>query len=140
MNEFTRNNVPVNLEGTTGEAVEIVLKFKDDYAETWERNSDNTLKFEQVKRLLISEQFLCFFQKYKKNEEKGEYSHKIIIPFAEEKAIELIVILSQTSIDRFTKLYSYFVIKAKETIFITEPIKETVKRKCKIRLFCLHLS
>ena len=63
MNEFTRNNVPVNLEGTTGEAVEIVLKFKDDYAETWERNSDNTLKFEQVKRLLISEQFLCFFQK-----------------------------------------------------------------------------
>ncbi|MDR2650822.1 MAG: hypothetical protein LBC68_00700, partial [Prevotellaceae bacterium] len=134
MNEFTRNYTPVNLEGTIGETVEIVLKFKDDYSDTWNRNPDNMLKFEQVK-LFLSEQHICFFQKYKKNEVKGEYSHKIIIPFAEEKAIELIVTLSQTPVDRFTKLYSYFVIKAKETVFITEPTKDTIKKHCKIRLF-----
>lgn len=135
MTEFTRSFTPSNFEGISEETVEIVLKFKDDYAGTWERNADNTLKFEQVKRLLISEDNICFFQKHKKNEAKGEYSHKIIIPIAEEKAIELIVTLSQTPLDRFTKLYSYFVIKAKECIFITEPIKDTVKKNCKIRVF-----
>lgn len=136
MNDFQRHIAPDTMfEGVSDEVTPIVLKFKDDYASTWERNTDNTLKFEQVKRLFISEQHICFFQKYKKNEAKDEYSHKIIIPFAEEKAIELMVTLSQTPIDRFTKLYSYFVIKAKETVFITEPVKDTVKKNCKIRLF-----
>ena len=70
MTEFTRSFIPSNFEGISEETVEIVLKFKDDYAVTWERNADNTLKFEQVKRLLISEDNICFFQKYKKNEAK----------------------------------------------------------------------
>jgi hypothetical protein len=135
MDDFKRIYTPIDLEGISDEVIEIVLKFKDDYEATWERNTDNSLRFEQLKRFLISAEHVCYFQKYKKNETKNEYSHKIIVPFAEEKAIELTVILSQTAIDRFTKLYSYFIIKAKETVFISEPIKDTIQRKCIIRIF-----
>jgi hypothetical protein len=52
MTDFTRNYASVNLEGTTDEVLEISLKFKDGYAITWEKNADNTLKFERVKRRL----------------------------------------------------------------------------------------
>jgi len=138
MIDFSRNITPDNLfESVSDEVTPIVLKFKDDYAFTWERNEGNTefKKFEQVKRFLSSEPRICFFQKHKKNEVKNENSHKIIIPCSDERAIEFIVSLSQTSIDRFIKLYSYFVVKAKEIIFISEPIKDTAKRNCEVRLF-----
>jgi hypothetical protein len=132
MEDFTRNYAPVNLERTTDEAVEIVLKFKDDYATTWKGNQDNTLKFEQVKRLLSSEQCLCFFQKNKKNEQKNEFSHKIIVPIENDKSIELIVALSESKKDRFTT-YSYYVIKAKESVYINE-LKDSLKRSCSFRI------
>jgi superfamily I DNA and/or RNA helicase len=135
MSDFERNPASGNLFEGTDKIVEIVLKFKDDYAGTWERNADNTLKFEQVKRFLSSEPRICFFQKHKKNELKNENAHKIIIPCNDERAIEFIVSLSQKPIDRFTKLYSYFVVKAKEVIYISEPTKYTAKRNCEVRLF-----
>ncbi|MDR1984872.1 MAG: AAA family ATPase, partial [Prevotellaceae bacterium] len=134
MNEFLRNIAPNNLfEGITDEPVEIVLKFKDDYATTWERNQGNTLKFEQVKRLLNSEKRISFFQKNKKNEQKNEFSHKIIVPIEDDKSIELIVAFSESKMDRFTVYYSYFVIKAKESVYINEP-KDSLKRSCSFRI------
>lgn len=132
MNEFTRNYVPVNLEGTTDEAVEIVLKFKDDYAGTWEMNENNSLKFEQVKRFLTSEQRFCFFQKAKSDEKNNRSRHKIIVPIENEKAIEMIGTLFSFHIDQFTEKYAYLIIKAKETIYINEPVKDTKKINCKI--------
>ncbi len=137
MREFARNYAPVNLEGTIGEVVEIVLKFKDDYVATWERNTDNILKFDQIKRILSSKEQTCFFQKNKKNEAKGEFSHKITIPINNEKSIELIVVFSESRVDKFTSYYSYFVIKAKESIYINEP-KESIKRNCSIRIISNH--
>ena len=132
MENFTRNYTPVNLEGTTDEAIEIVLKFKDDYAGTWERNADNTLKFEQAKRLLSAKQHTCFFQKNKRNEQKNEFSHKIIVPIENDKSIDIIVTFSESKIDKFT-YYSYFVIKAKESVYINEP-KDSLKRNCSFRI------
>ena len=137
MREFARNYAPVNLEGTIGEVVEIVLKFKDDYAATWERNTDNILKFDKIKHTLSSREQICFFQKNKKNEAKGEFSHKITIPINNEKSIELIVVFSESRVDKFTSYYSYFVIKAKESIYINEP-KESIKRNCSIRIISNH--
>lgn len=138
MENFTRNYTPVNLEGTTDEAIEIVLKFKDDYAWTWERNADNTLKFEQVKHFLSSKQHTCFFQKQKIDEKNNRSRHKIIVPIKNEKAIELSVVLWSDKVDDFTTLHSYYVGKSKEVTFFNEPIKDTLKIDCSFRIATLN--
>lgn len=66
MEDLTRTHVPNNqLVSSSEEATPIVLKFKDEYADTWERNTDNTIKFDQVKRILLTKERICFFQKKK---------------------------------------------------------------------------
>ena len=130
MTEFTRSFTPSNFEGISEEVVDIVLKFKDDYADTWERNENNTLKFEQVKRILTSKPIFCFFQKQKSDERNNRSRHKIIVPLENEKAIELNVILWKDKIDTFTEVFSYFVGKSKEIPFFTEPNKDKETYKC----------
>jgi hypothetical protein len=47
MNDFQRYIAPDTIfEGVSDEVTPIVLKFKDDLAGTWERNENNSLKFE----------------------------------------------------------------------------------------------
>jgi hypothetical protein len=126
MNDFQRNITPDTMfEGVSDEATPIVLKFKDDYAGIWERNTNNTLKFEQVEHILTSEPRVCFFQKQKSDEKNNRSRHKIIVPVENEKAIELSVILWTDKVDAFTEEFSYFVGKSKEIPFFTEPNKET---------------
>jgi superfamily I DNA and/or RNA helicase len=143
MPDFKRDFTPVNLEGITDEPVEIVLKFKDDYAGTWERNADNTLKFEQVKRILTSEPHVCFFQKQKSfdktnrfGEQESVPQHKIIVPIGDEKAIEISVSLwkDRTNAMFNNEIYSYSVRKCKEISLFVEPTKDTYKSKCSFKI------
>lgn len=139
MTEFTRSYTPTNFEGTSEEIVNIVLKFKDDFAESWERNTNNDLKFEQVKRILTSEPHICFFQKQKSFDKTNKFGeresvlqHKIIAPIGDEKAIELSVSLwkDRTNTMFNNEVYSYSVRKCKEIAFYVEPIKDTYKSNC----------
>ncbi|MFT3739195.1 MAG: AAA domain-containing protein [Breznakibacter sp.] len=132
MAEFTRSFTTSNFEGISDEILNVVLKFKDDYTGTWERNESNSLKFEQVKRFLTSEPRLCFFQKAKNDEKNNKSRHKIIIPIDEEKTVELIGTLFSFHLDQFTEKYAYLIIKAKEAVYINEPIQDTKKVNCKI--------
>jgi superfamily I DNA and/or RNA helicase len=143
MSDFTRNYTPANLEGTTDEAVKIVLKFKDDYAGTWERNTNNTLKFEQVKRILTSDPRVCFFQKQKSfdkinkfGEQESVPQHKVIVPIGDEKAIEFGVSLwkDRTNAMFNNEIYSYSVRKCKEVALFVEPTKDTHKSKCSFEI------
>ena len=143
MTEFTRSFTPSNFEGISDEVVEIVLKFKDDFAGTWERNENNTLKFEQVKRILTSKPIYCFFQKQKIYEKTNRFgqvesipNHKIIIPIGDERAIEMKVSLWKDKTNSFfnSEVYSYSVGKSKEIPFFIEPTKETHKCNCSFRI------
>jgi len=119
------------------------LKFKDDYAGTWERNTDNTLKFEQVKRFLSSKQHTCFFQKQKNHEKTNKWgnpetvpNHKIIIPIGNDKAIEMNVSLwrEKTNAMFNNEIFSYSVRKSKEISLFAEPNKDTHKCNCTFRV------
>jgi hypothetical protein len=139
MTDFIRN-IPADtlFEGVSDDIIPIVLKFKDDYAGTWERNTNNTLKFEQVTRILTSEPHICFFQKQKSDEKNNRSRHKIIVPIEKEKAIELSVVLWTDKVDAFTEVFSYFVGKSKEMPFFTEPNKETYRCNSSFRIVNLN--
>jgi superfamily I DNA and/or RNA helicase len=140
MNDFQRNIASDTMfEGVSDEVTPIVLKFKDDYAGTWKRNTNNTLKFEQVKRILTSEPRVCFFQKQKSFDKTNKFGeresvpqHKIIVPIGEEKAIEFGVSLwkDRTNAMFNNEVYSYSVRKCKEIALWIEPTKDTHKSNC----------
>ena len=63
---FTRKSNDDNIfEGTSDKPIEVILKFKDDFEATYDRNTDNKFKFKQVERILTSETKICYFQKQK---------------------------------------------------------------------------
>lgn len=134
MVEFNRtpktNN---NFEGTSEEAIEIVLKVKDDFNDRYNRNPENKLRAEQVRELLLSENKICYFQKQKADDRNNRSRHKIIVPIGNEKAIEFVASLWTDKIDTFTELYSYRVAKFKEVGFFNAPTKNTTIRNCKFR-------
>ena len=121
-------------EKMSKEIVHIVLKFKDGFENTWERNVNNLLKFEQMKKILTSNNHTCYFQKQKNDANNNRSRHKIIIPIENEKAIELSVGLWCDKIDAFTEVFSYLVSKGKEISFLTEPIKDTFMCACSFQV------
>lgn len=134
MAEFNRRPETNNLfEGTSDEVIEVVLKVKDDFNDRYNRNSENKLRAEQLRELLLNENRICYFQKQKADDKNNRSRHKIIIPIGNERAIETIVGLSVAKIDTFTELYSYFIYKIKEVSFFNEPTKNTTQRNCIFR-------
>ncbi len=134
MAEFNRRPETNNIfEGTSDEVIEIVLKIKDDFNDRYNRNSENKLRAEQLRELLLNENRICYFQKQKADDKNNRSRHKIIIPIGNERAIETIVGLSVAKIDTFTELYSYFIYKIKEVSFFNEPTKNTTQRNCIFR-------
>lgn len=123
--EFTRNFSEINFSENKNEIVEIYLKFKDGYKDTWERNDSNTLKYNDLKRIL-SEPRTCYFQKQKKDENRDNYKHKIIIPLKGDIAVSIIVVLSSHNFEN-----SYFVLKSKEIVLIQPPQTDVIIRNCK---------
>ena len=96
MGEFSRTDTSIDFSENHHSPLEIVLKFKDDFEGTWERNDNNTLRFREMMQLL-SEPRTCYFQKIKTYERTDNYGithnnsvHKILIPVEEDKAIELL--------------------------------------------------
>ena len=131
MDEFlrkpdTKNNFEDNLE----EIIEITLKIKDDFDSTYNRHSENQYRFDQVKKMLSSENRICFFQKKKNEFNNQNAAHKIIIPIGKERAIEATIIFWTDKLDVFTDLYSYRVKSFKEVSFFNEPTKHTLKSNC----------
>ena len=121
--------------------MEIILKFKDDFEGTWDRNDNNTLRFGQVKQLLTQPR-ICYFQKIKTYERTDNYGithnnsvHKILIPIEEEKAIEFQCSICEESINQFDKLYSYFVKKGKEVVFVVAPNKDVEQCNCYYKFY-----
>lgn len=141
MNDFERNYTPVNFGESDNSPIEIVLKFKDDFEGTWERNENNTMRFGQVKQLLTQPR-TCYFQKIKTYERTDQYGinhtnsvHKILIPVEGEKSIELQCSINEEPINQFDKAYSYFVKKAKESVFIVAPNKDVEQCDCFFTLY-----
>jgi hypothetical protein len=119
-------------ENISNEITPIVLKFQDNFADTWEIK--NTLKFEELKHILTSKPHMCFFQKQKGYKESNRSQHKIIVPIENEKAIELSAVLWNDKIDNFKEVYSYCASYGKEIPFFVEPCKETHKCNCSFRI------
>ena len=141
MEDFNRIYSPIDFGEIDNSPMEIVLKFKDDIENTWERNENNTMRFREVKQLL-SQPRMCYFQKIKTYERIDQYGiihnnsvHKIIIPIIEEKAIELQCSINEEPLNQFDKTYSYFVKKAKEIIFIVAPNKDVEQCNCFFSLY-----
>lgn len=141
MEEFNRRYTPINWGENDNATIKIVLKFKDDFEDTWERNDNNTLRFGRVKQLL-SMRRTCYFQKIKTYENTDNYGisrknsvHKILIPIEAEKAIEIQCSISQEYINQFDKAYSYFVKKAKEVVYIVAPQKDVEQCECYFSIY-----
>lgn len=141
MEDFNRTYTPVDFGELDNSPLEIVLKFKDDFEGTWERNGNNTLRFGQLKQQLVQSR-KCYFQKIKTYERTDHYGishaisvHKILIPIEEEKAIELQCSINEEPLNRFDKAYSYFVKKAKEVVFIVAPQKDVEQCECKFSFY-----
>lgn len=130
--DFDRFFTPVNFEDTTDEIVDIYLRFKDGFSDIWSKNSNNTLSFSMVTTLLTQSPVDCFFQKQPKDERNNKARQKILVPVSDDIAIEFRVSLYLDRVDAFTTLYSYFVGKCKETLFLREPEKDTLKIKCQL--------
>ena len=137
-NDFERDFSPVDFASIDDEdsPLEIVLKFNDGFEGRWERNDNNTLPFQKVRQLLAQPR-VCYFQKIRIDERKDNYGkihqnpvHKIIIPIEQEKAIELQCTLNETKINDFDRVYSYFIKKGKEVVFIQPPQKDVENNEC----------
>ena len=136
MSEFERTHTPIDFSESDDSPIEIVLKFKDDFEGTWERNENNTLRFREMK-MFLSQPRTCYFQKQQPDEKKNRSRHKIFVPIENEKAIEMSVVLWQDKIDDFTTLNSYFAGKAKEIVFIP-PLKDVYQRECLFRVVSVN--
>lgn len=137
MEDFNRTFTPVDFGENDNTPIEIVLKFKDNFEETWERNENNTLRFCQIIQLLAKPR-MCYFQKQKSDEKNNRSRHKIFVPIEDEKAIELSVVLWQDKIDNFTTLNSYFAGKGKEIVFIQQPQNDVCQAECQFRVSLLN--
>lgn len=140
MEDFNRNFTQINFDDDNS-PLQIVLKFKDDFEGTWERNENNTLRFSEVKKILAQIR-TCYFQKIKTSEHTDKYGnshnnsvHKILIPIEEEKALELQCSINEEKLNQFEKAYSYFVKKGKEIVFIVAPQKDVEVCEC---VFSVH--
>lgn len=131
---FNRIFTQVNFENTTEEVIDIYLRFKDGFADSWSKNANNTLTFSAVKARITKEPIDCFFQKQQKDEKNNKPRQKVIIPVSEELAVEFRTSLYTDAVDSFTTLYGFFVGKSREVLFIQEPQKDTIKKKCKVHV------
>lgn len=134
MAEFNRRPETNNLfEGTSDEVIEVVLRIKDDFSQQYNNNESNIIKFEQVLNLITTGNVICLFQKQKEFIGKDKFTnavtkhstHKVIIPIGNETAIEGTLALYQDE-------YSYRVVKLKQVKLFNEPVKNTIKRNCKL--------
>ena len=134
MAEFNRRPETNNLfEGTSDEVIEVVLRIKDDFSQQYNNNEINLIKFEQVLNQITIGNVVCLFQKQKEFIGKDKFTnaitkhstHKIIIPIGNETAIEGTLALYQDE-------YSYRVVKLKQVKLFNEPVKNTIKRNCKL--------
>ena len=134
MAEFNRRPETNNLfEGTSDEVIEVVLRIKDDFSQQYNNNESNLIKFEQVLNQITIGNVVCLFQKQKEFIGKDKFTnaitkhstHKIIIPIGNETAIEGTLALYQDE-------YSYRVVKLKQVKLFNEPVKNTIKRNCKL--------
>ena len=134
MAEFNRRPETNNLfEGTSDEATEVVLRIKDDFSQQYNNNESNLIKFEQVLNHITTGNVVCLFQKQKEFIGKDKFTnavtkhstHKVIIPIGNETAIEGTLALYQDE-------YSYRVVKLKQVKLFNEPVKNTIKRNCKL--------
>lgn len=136
MEDFSRTYTPIDFGENDNSPIEIVLKFKDDFEGTWERNDNNTLRFGQVKQLLAQSR-ICYFQKQKPDERNNRPRHKIYVPIDDEKAIELSVSLREVK-DSFLTFYFYFAGKSKEIVFIQPPQKDVYSVNCRFHIYPLN--
>lgn len=141
MTDFIRDFSPINYEEKE-DLIEIVLKFRDDYANIWEGISNNTFSFDELKDFLTFKEHTCYFQRQKKKEGNDNSLHKIIIPIGNNRAIEFGVRLwrdKKDDRDPFSKeLCSYSIGVGKEINFFNEPYKETIKKTCRFYIGNLY--
>jgi len=111
-------------------AIEITLKMRDDFASRYDNNNDNTLKAAQLIKRLTSGQAYAFFQKQKTDVSRNRSTHRMIVPFEKERALEFGLTLWTDKLDAFTSAYSYMVGKCKEIPYFRPPQKNTIRKLC----------
>ena len=137
MSDFTRDFSPINFEQKE-DIIDIVLKFRDNYADIWERNFNNTFSFDKLKEFLTSREHICYFQRQKKRAGKDNSWHKIIIPVENNRAIEFGVCLWIDRKDNSEEICSYSIGFGKKIKFFNEPNKETIKKTCRFYIGTLY--
>ncbi len=111
--------------------IEVFLKVNDDFYTKFESNKDNNLKSAELQRI-FEVQRKSYYQKYSPNDRGSR--HRILIPFSDIRALELIVFLGRAKIDAFTDKFYYKVQKIKEISFYNSPKKDTVEKKSRFKL------
>lgn len=129
MAEFNRipeiNNI---FEATSDEVVEVTLRIKDDFAKQYNNNTNNEIRFENLLTQITATSVVCIFQKQKEfigKDNTKHSTHKIIIPLGDETAVEGTLALYHDE-------YSYRVVKLKQVKLFNEPVKNIIKRHCKL--------
>lgn len=129
MAEFNRipeiNNI---FEATSDEVVEVTLRIKDDFAKQYNNNTNNEIRFENLLTQITATSVVCIFQKQKEfigKDNTKHSTHKIIIPLGDETAVEGTLALYHDE-------YSYRVVKLKQVKLFNEPVKNVIKRNCKL--------
>ncbi len=115
------------------EQLTIVLRYDIGWESRYPGNQENQLTFEKVKDILQKSN-TCYFQKNKveevKNRQTGKFeertSHKIIVPYCDNRALIIIGSLSQRKVDEFENEFSYFMAKIKEAPFFKPPANNAI--------------
>lgn len=132
--DFQRLFHRVNFETVSNDAIDVFIKFKDDFETTWTNNPNKPFSYSKLKSALSKPNTLCYFQKQKKDESNNRMRHKILVPIEDEMAVELRVGLWTVNIDTFTTKYYYFVGKCRVISFIQAPKKDTYSAVCNIKI------
>lgn len=113
----------------------LFLKERDNLKEIWEKNPNNTITYDKLVDTITSMPVTVYFQKQKKDEQTGRLRQRILIQISDDRAVEFRTSLWTINIDAFTQNFSLQIGKLREIDFFNAPKRDTIVRKCKIRLF-----
>lgn len=112
----------------------LFLKERSELKEVWAKNPNNTITYDKLIDTVTSMPITVYFQKQKKDEQNDRLRQRVLIQISEERAVELRTSLCTVNTDAFTQTFSLLIGKVREIDFFNAPKKNTIVKKCKIRL------
>ena len=135
MELFNRSKQEFQLfEDISDDTLSLFLKQRLEMKEIWEKNPNNTISFDRLIDELTSMPVNVYFQKQKKDEKTDRLRQRLVIQIADERAVELRTSLWTINKDAFSQSFALLIGKFREIDFFNPPKKDTISKKCKIRL------